>query len=236
MRSSQAKRATLRLELRGHLADQRLVRLLTENGTGYRESLTDVGKQATRGAVHRGGGRKQRRSATEPFHQLRCGYPRRAAGGHEPGAAWIDSLLHAHFNDCGRALFEKHLKHGFGRVLDTDAQWLRHSPGDCVFGECPALLVGDSGKAAQVLKPENHRGIGERRIVAAPAVARRTGEGPRALRPDPQQPALFQPGDAPSTGSDASNVHRGEPGHVTEIGLTDPGLLGAGRAALAQKG
>ena len=95
--------------------------------------------------------------------------------------------------------------------------------------------MGNADKAAQVLKPEYHRGVGERGIAAAAAVTRGAGEGPRTLRTDANQPSFLQPGDASPAGADTADVHRRKTGHVTEIGPADPGFLGARRTSLAEK-
>ena len=58
-------------------------------------------------------------------------------------------------------------------------------------------------------RPRDQVGIGERRPPAAPAVADRPRLGPRALRPDLEQPGFVDPRDAATAGAHRVHVYHG---------------------------
>ena len=68
-------------------------------------------------------------------------------------------------------------------------------------------------------------GIGDGGLLAAVAVADRPRIGTRALRPDAQDAARVDPGDAAAAGADLDQVDHGSPnGIAAGAGLADPGI------------
>ena len=76
---------------------------------------------------------------------------------------------------------------------------------------------------------EYQSGVGHRGVLAAGRIAGRTGHRAGALRADAQHPALFDPGDAATAGTDAAHVHRRKAGEIALQGATKPAWVNGTR-------
>ena len=110
------------------------------------------------------------------------------------------------------------------RLMTAFAAATTDSRSAAAIGQKPRPTMGieldpAAGKSLRVDNAGQHRGVGDRRIFAAAAVAGGPGIGARALRADFDTAGLVESHDRPASGADFDNV---DDGHLQRIARIDP--------------
>ena len=134
---------------------------------------------------------------------------RRPAARHEIAFPGVDALVDRDVLDGRDHVVVAGGVDRVGRLDRVDAERVRHGAhrplrGCAVEPDPPAEVI------VRVDDAQDDVRIGDRGLGAALAVAGRARHGAGALRPDVQQPAHVDPGDAAAAGADGAHVHLGD--------------------------
>src|SRR4029453_809702 len=129
---------------------------------------------------------------------------------HERELTRVVTALNGHQADLVRHARIDHLVDArrSGRYAQTET--VRES-GDRRFSSSDVQPQRSVGEVLGVEVAEQHIRVGHRRLIAAPAVACRSGLGPGAHRPDPQTASRIEPRNAAATRTDRVAIHHWGP-------------------------
>ena len=102
----------------------------------------------------------------------------------------------------------------FAASVTSEAERLRAALLDRARRAVDVELDLAAEEVARVEPAQDDVGVGDRRLDAAPPVADRPGIGARAPRPDAEEPARVDPGDAAAAGADLDQVDDGRADRV----------------------
>ena len=175
------------------------------------EVVADVGEHAAERGGDAGEPRYQHGGHTQLAGDGRRVHRARAAEGEERELARVVPLVDRDEASRPGHLVVDDAHHGgggFDRVeAERLADLLPHDP-------CNRVDVGgrfEPRDGPGVDAAQQQVGIGDGRLAAPPAVADGAGRRARALRTDPQQPAVVDPGDAAAARADGLDVHHRHP-------------------------
>ena len=218
---------------------KRLVHAVLVEAAGNRDAAArllenDVGELHSAGG-HRGGGLGQdRRLASQLARDRHDIEPCRSATGDEHALARIEPLAH---RDLVNRLDHQLVRDRDDRergILYPASQLAGELRNDALRGRAierhpPAVEIG------RIDVPEHDAGVGDRRLIAAPSIARGPGHGARTLRSDAKQAARINPCDRASTGADASHIHGGHRHHVADPAASEPAVSRVDQIAVAHQ-
>jgi len=193
---------------------RRLVERRHREQVGARIVVLNVGHQQAESAEQAGAGGHDHPREAHCTRKLGGVQRTGAAEGDKRVVARIAAALHRDRAHCADDVRCPDRIDSVRRIFDRETQRHAHLVVDRLFRLGTHDVLGAAGDDMRIQEAEHGVGVGDGRLAAAQVVAGRTGRGAGAARPDLEQAAGVDVGDAAAARADFGDVDRGDAQHL----------------------